>query len=88
MEIDNLRKEIDGIDNEIVGLLSKRKNAVRKIASVKKKLDKPIIDNHREQQIINRLKKIAREHCLDESLIVSLYRIIIKNSRDEQKNSE
>ena len=88
MSILKLRKEIDEIDNDIVELLSKRKNAVKKIASIKKKLDKPIVDNHREQQIIDRLKKIAKKKNLDEDLIISLYRIVIKNSRDEQKNSE
>ena len=88
MNIGQLREEIDKIDDSIIELLSKRKKAVKEIASIKKKLDKPIVDNHREQQILDRLKKIAQGKNLDEGLIVSLYRIIIKNSRDEQKNSE
>jgi len=71
-----------------IELLSKRKSAARKIAAIKKKLDKPIVDNHREKQIINRLKKTAKEKNLDENIIISLYKIIINNSRDEQKNSE
>ena len=88
MNIGQLREEIDKIDDSIIELLSKRKKAVKEIASIKKKLDKPIVDNHREQQILDRLKKIAQGKNLDEGFIVSLYRIIIKNSRDEQKNSE
>ena len=88
MNIEQLREEIDKIDESLIKLLSKRKKAVKKIASIKKKLDRPIVDNHREQQIIDRLKKTAKEKNLDEGLVVSLYRIIIKNSRDEQKNSE
>ena len=88
MSIEQLREEIDKVDAEIINLLSRRKKAVQKIALFKKKLDKPIVDNRREQQIIKRLKRIAKGKNLDDGLIVSLYRVIIKNSRDEQKNSE
>ena len=86
--LDNLRNEIDSIDNSILELLSKRKKTITKIASIKKKLSKPIIDNERENQIVERLKKLSKENGLDENFIISIYKVILNNSRDEQKSSE
>ena len=57
--IEELRKEIDSIDNSIIQLLSKRKGIVKKIAGIKKQENKSIIDKEREQEIIHRLKKLA-----------------------------
>ena len=83
--IERLRKEIDSIDNKIVELLSKRKGIVKKIAGIKKQENKPVIDNKREQEIINRLKKLSKEKGLDENFIESIYETIINYSRNEQE---
>ena len=83
--IEKLRKEIDRIDNNIIELLSKRKNIVKKIAGIKRQENTPVIDKGREQEIINRLKKLSKENGLDENFIGSVYRIIINNSRNEQE---
>jgi chorismate mutase len=88
MEIKSVRKEIDSIDDEIISLLSKRKGMSQKIAEIKKQSDKPILDQSREQQVMKRLKKLSKEKGLDENFIISLYNIILKNSRDEQKNQD
>jgi chorismate mutase len=86
--LEELRKEIDNIDDEIISLLSKRKGMSKKIAEIKKELNKPIFDKDREQQIIGRLKEKSKEKGLDENFIISLYGLILKNSRDEQKNQD
>jgi len=85
MNIEELRKEIDNIDDNIIKSLSKRKDIIKKIASIKKELDKPVIDEDREQQIIERLKEKAKEKGLDENFINSIYEIILENSRNEQE---
>jgi|TARA_Y100000310_G_scaffold345431_1_gene464891 chorismate mutase len=83
--LEELRKEIDKIDNEIISLLSKRKDLIKGVAEIKKELSKPILDEKREKEIIGRLKTKAKEKGLDENFIISLYDIILKNSRYEQK---
>ncbi len=85
--IEKLRKEIDNTDNNIIQLLSKRKGIVKKIADIKRQENKPVIDKEREQEIINRLKKLSKEKDLDEKFIESVYQIIINNSRNEQENN-
>ena len=83
--IEKLRKEIDSIDSNILELLSKRKSIVKKISEIKKQKNKPIIDEGREQEIMGRIKKLAKEKGLDENFIGSVYEIIINNSRNEQE---
>ena len=56
MNIEEARKDIDKMDDNIIELLAKRKNLIKEIASIKKELNKPIIDEEREQEIIERLK--------------------------------
>ena len=66
-------------------MLSKRKDLIKGVAEIKKELIKPILDEKREKEIIGRLKTKAKEKGLDENFIISLYDIILKNSRYEQK---
>ena len=84
MNIEEARKDIDKMDDNIIELLAKRKNLIKEIASIKKELNKPIIDEDREQEIIERLKKISKEKDLDENFISSIYEIILNNSKEEQ----
>lgn len=86
MELEELRKEIDRIDDEIIMLLSKRKTLVKDIAVLKKTKNAPVFDKEREAQLITRLKKKAKENGLDEDFISRLYDYILKNSKDEQED--
>lgn len=86
MELEELRKEIDRIDDEIIMLLSKRKTLVKDIAVLKKTKNAPVFDKEREAQLMIRLKKKAKENGLDEDFISKLYSHILENSRDEQEN--
>ncbi|MFH0874319.1 MAG: chorismate mutase [archaeon] len=86
MDIEELRKEIDSIDNKIISLLSKRKHLIKKIAETKKELHKPIFDREREAQLLKRIKALSKEEGLDKDYIQSIYEIILKDSREKQKN--
>ena len=86
MNLEQLRKQIDKIDNRIIDSLGKRKDLVKEIAVIKKELNKLVTDKSREKQIIARIKKISSKKGLDEKFVTSLYEIILKNSRNEQEN--
>ena len=61
MELEEIRKEIDKIDNEILAMLAKRKALAKEIALIKKSRKMPILDEKREAELIKRLKKKAKE---------------------------
>jgi len=55
MNLNNFRKEIDNIDDEILALFIKRMKAVKEIADFKKANNLPVLNSGREDDIINRL---------------------------------
>ena len=55
MNIQELRIEIDKIDNKIIDLLNKRMNYVNQVGDIKKKNNEPIYRPEREKEIIDRL---------------------------------
>ena len=73
--LEELRKEINNVDDNIIELLAKRKNIIKEIALIKKELNKPIFDKNREDELIERLKVKSRENGLDENFVASLYNI-------------
>ena len=85
MELEEIRKEIDKIDNEILSLLAKRKALAKEIALIKKSKNMPVLDEKREAELIKRLKKKSKELGLNEDLVVSLYNYILENSKKEQE---
>lgn len=83
--LEELRKKIDNIDTEIINLLSKRKDAVKEVAAIKKELGKAVFDKEREQQLLEKIKVKARGKNLDEKFVQSIYNIILKSSKEEQE---
>jgi len=56
MTLDDLRKEIDGIDDTLLKLYNERMELVHKVGEVKNTTGAPIYRPEREQSILNRLK--------------------------------
>lgn len=62
MDINNLRNEIDSIDDELVRLFEKRMNVAAEIASYKRANGLAVSDRSRERQVINKVTaKVAPE---------------------------
>ena len=59
MEIDELRKEIDRLDGEIVPLLLARFEVVRKIGEEKKKTGLPVYNPAREAAVLEKVSSHA-----------------------------
>jgi len=59
--LENLRKQIDKIDESIVILLAKRMEIVKKVGKLKKKRSLPPLDNKRWKEITKTKKGFIRE---------------------------
>ncbi len=83
-DIEKIRKEIDEIDNQLLCLLEKRAENVKKITEIKTKSNKPIYDPSREKKIIEKhiekkfkyLKKEDIELIMD--TVLKIYRGLFK----------
>jgi len=57
-KLKSLRAKIDRLDEEILSLLQKRIELVKKIGEIKKHSNAPVFDPAREKEILHRLKKL------------------------------
>ncbi len=81
-QLNEIRKEIDILDNQILELIEERFELVKKVAQTKKKKGLPIRDIAREEEIIN--NKIQKTD-LPEQFVKKLYRLIIDTSIKMEK---
>ena len=79
MPLDNLRKEIDELDNEMLRLLNRRMKVVREIGRIKRSSKSAIYRPEREKAIIDRL---TDQKLLDKPAIEAIFLEIFAVSRD------
>ena len=73
------RKELDLIDNELIKLVSKRFKFIEQAAIIKDDISK-IRDNDRIEDIIKRLRKLAKNNDISPDIVEKLWRYIIELS--------
>ena len=74
-----LRKELDLLDNELIKLVSKRFKFIEQAAIIKDDISK-IRDNDRIEDIIKRLRKLAKNNDISPDIVEKLWRYIIELS--------
>lgn len=81
MNIEDLRKNIDEIDEEIISLLEKRYKIVKSIGNYKKIHNIDIYDHKREKEIY---LKIENKNIENKKEILKIFEEIIKISKEIQ----
>ena len=84
MELNDIRQNIDAIDDELVKLFTKRMECSRQVALAKQRTGKPIRDHARERAIVNRLTAAAGDECAP--YVKALYAQIFDLSRSYQSS--
>ena len=79
-----IRKDIDRLDDELLGLLIKRLKLGKEIGEVKREIGRVVADEAREKQIFQRLIKNAGSK-MDEKDIIEVFSKILGISRKTQK---
>jgi chorismate mutase-like protein len=72
-----LRREIDGVDGELVRALARRFDLVGQIAEVKAIKGEPVVVPARIEAVLTRVAKLAEELDLDPQIARRLWRQII-----------
>lgn len=80
-KIKKIREHIDRIDIVIITALAERMSLMPEIADYKKESNLPIFDEKREQQIMKRLQKMAKEQGLDESFVEEIFLSIFNEAK-------
>lgn len=79
LELENIRKKIDIIDEKIANLLDKRAEKILKIREIKNTKNLPIINHKREKEIIDKQ---------DNQYKKNIFKKILTESRKLQKKSK
>lgn len=83
--VEDLRKQVDAIDEEIVRQLNMRAELVLKIRDAKKAEGQPYHDPERELRVLNKVMA-ASLGPLDNDTIKHLYRHILQHMREFQES--
>ncbi len=85
MKLDDLRKEIDALNRELVELLGKRIEVARKVVRIKKEGQLPILDVDREQEIKDEMRQLARASRISASFIEEIFDLLLEYTRLEME---
>nr|WP_320116557.1 chorismate mutase [uncultured Desulfuromonas sp.] len=80
MTIDDIRQEIDRLDNELLKIFNRRAELALEIGHLKKELDLPVYDPAREKRIFTKMAA-ANPGPLDDQAIKRLFERVIDESR-------
>ena len=81
MTLDDLRKDIDRVDEVLVRLLNERARCVCEIGRLKKEINMQIYQPDREKQVLEHVRAIGAEGPLGPDAIARLFERIIDEAR-------
>lgn len=81
MKLDELRQNIDAINEEIIALFGKRLKIVQEIARLKKHVGLSVYDPMREQEQIATLRDLAKDQGLNPSIIEEIFTLFFQYSK-------
>jgi chorismate mutase len=85
MGLEEHRREIEEIDDEIIRLIDKRIGISKKIFESKRSEGKPISDPERESLVLRKAMDLATELNLDAGAIKTIFEILITMSVQKQQ---
>ena len=84
MSMEELRKEIDEIDEQLVALFVKRMGVSARVAEEKKQKGRAVLDPARERRLLERVSELAGEELESQTRV--LYNLILSLSRSHQNH--
>lgn len=84
MDLDQIRKDIDQIDQELVALLEKRMVCVSEVVAYKKAKGLPVLDQGRENKVLEKVGSLVTDEQY-RATIQAQFQDMMKRSRDFQE---
>jgi chorismate mutase len=85
-DLDELRRSIDAVDQQILRLLHERVRLVVQVGEYKRERDMPVYDPERERALLDRLCRAA-EPPLDAETIRRIFERLVDESRRIEQHS-
>lgn len=87
MDISGWRKKIDGLDEQIVRLISQRAEAAQAIGELKRETQLPVYEPGREQEVFDHVRAVNPGPLADGEML-HVYERIIDVMRSLQRRAE
>lgn len=87
MSLDELRREIEEIDHEIVELIARRTYVAEAVAEVKEEQGLPTTVESQEERVMERAGENAEKFDIDSNLVKAIFRLLIELNKVEQRES-
>lgn len=84
MDLDQIRKDIDQIDQELVALLERRMVCVGQIVEYKEQQGLPVLDQGREREVFEKVGSLVTDEQY-RATIQSQFHDLMARSRDYQE---
>ena len=86
MDLEDYRKEIDRVNQEIVDAVSRRMNVVEEIGQYKKHHGMNVVDESREEEVKQQFEKLFRKEELPEEKGRELAELLIEIATEKQRD--
>ncbi|WP_409199666.1 chorismate mutase [Methanobrevibacter sp. DSM 116169] len=83
--LEDSRKQIDKIDNDLVDLIYRRTSLAKDIVFAKQYLDMDIYDKEREKSLHDKVNKLAIDKNIDEEILSEIMNMLTILSKNEQE---
>ena len=83
--INDLRAEIDEINEELLELIARRQDVSVAIGAIKTEQGMPLYSHEREAQLLEKFRRDAIEHDLDPDYVEELMNVVLRHSRAAQR---
>ena len=87
MSLEDLRRQLDGIDERLVQLIAERQATVRSISDIKRSASVPLRDYGREREVLQRARDNADKAGVSGDVAEDLLRTLIRYSLTQQEQS-
>ena len=78
--IDDVRQQIDLIDQELIRLFAKRQEYVKEVVKYKDKTEEAIIASERRSFVINQRSEWAQDYGLDKKAYAKLFELLVDHN--------
>lgn len=87
MNLEELREEIESIDQELVELIARRTYVADTIAAVKEEQGMPTTDERQEERVMERAGANAEQFDVDANLVKAIFRLLIELNKVQQREN-
>lgn len=86
--LEDLRKEIDDADEQLLLALAKRFSVIREIGKLKKEHNITPLDEKRWNEVLNKIITISKKYTIPENLVKKIYEEIHISALKIEKDDE